>query len=316
MLGQDEIFRALPSHTSVPCEKPDRRTRISNFVGCVSCSISTREAGAEFRDGDGADRPQNGVVFIAQHLAGREDRHGILIVERDFLRVDAGHVLQHADHGRVIVAQHVELQEVFLHGVIFKMRRDPFGVLVVRRVLHGAEVPDLILLRDDDEAAGVLAGRALDADAAERQAVLLRLGDGLIALRQVFFRVAVGRFLCDGADGARAEDMGLAEHLHTVGVRLGLIFAREVQVDIGHLVAAEAEERLKRNIKPVLAELRAALRAHRVRQIRAAGAVGRNLKRRELALRAAVVRRKELTSVMPEKYATMDEPTEPREPTR
>ena len=39
------------------------------------------------------------------------------------------------------------------------MRRDPLGVLVVSRVLHGAEVPDLVLLRDDDEAARVLAGR-------------------------------------------------------------------------------------------------------------------------------------------------------------
>lgn len=67
------------------------------------------------------------------------------------------------------------------------MRGDPLGVLVVRRVLHGAEVPDLVFLRDDDEAARVLAGRALDVDAAERQPVLLGLGDSLAALRQVFF---------------------------------------------------------------------------------------------------------------------------------
>ena len=289
-LGQDQIARVAQPHVRAVGEAGQADERVE-FCRLRLLQHSAREARAEFRDGDGADRPQNGVVFIAQHLAGREDRHGILIVERDFLRVDAGHVLQHTDHGRVIVAQHIELQEVFLHGVIFKMRRDPFGVLVVRRVLHGAEVPDLVLLRNDDEAAGVLAGRALDVDAAERQPVLLRLGDGLIALRQVFFRVAVGRFFRDGADGARAEDMGLAEHLHTVGVRLGLIFAGEVEVDIRDLVAAEAEKRLKRDIEPVLVELRAALRAHRVRQVCAAGAVGRNLKRRELALRTAVVRR-------------------------
>ena len=30
---------ALPSHTSVPWEKPERRMRVSNFVGCVSCSM-------------------------------------------------------------------------------------------------------------------------------------------------------------------------------------------------------------------------------------------------------------------------------------
>ena len=31
--------RALPSHTSVPCEKPERRMSVSNFVGCVSWSM-------------------------------------------------------------------------------------------------------------------------------------------------------------------------------------------------------------------------------------------------------------------------------------
>ena len=85
--------------------------------------------------------------------------------------------------------------------------------------------------------------------------------------------------------------MRLAEHLHAVGVRLGLIFAGEVEVDIRDLVAAEAEERLERDIEPVFVKLCPALRAHGVRQVRAAGAVGRNIKRCELAFRAAVVRR-------------------------
>ena len=31
--------RALPSQTSVPCEKPERRMSVSNFVGCVSWSM-------------------------------------------------------------------------------------------------------------------------------------------------------------------------------------------------------------------------------------------------------------------------------------
>ena len=57
------------------------------------------------------------------------------------------------------------------------MGRDPLGILVVRRVLHGAEIPDLVLLRDDDEAARVLARGALDVDAAGGEAVFLRLGD-------------------------------------------------------------------------------------------------------------------------------------------
>ena len=159
------------------------------------------------------------------------------------------------------MTEHVKLEKIFFHRVVFKVRRNPLGVLIVRRMLDGAEVPDFVFLRNDDQTARVLPGGALDVDAAGGKPVFFRLGDGLVPLRQVLFCVAVGRFLCNSADRARAEDVRLAEHLHTVSVRLGLIFAREVEVDIGDLVAAEAEEGFKRDIESVLIELRAAFRA-------------------------------------------------------
>ena len=45
---------------------------------------------------------------------------------------------------------------------------------IVRRMLDGAEIVDLIGVRHDDHAAGMLAGGALDAGAALGQPVLLR----------------------------------------------------------------------------------------------------------------------------------------------
>ena len=111
----------------------------------------------------------------------------------------------------------------------------------------------------------MLAGRALDIDAAGRESVFLGLADGHLALGEVFFNVAVGCFFRDRADGSGAEHVVGAEHLDAVGVRPGLILAREVEVDIGDLVAAEAEERFKRDVEAVLIKLRAALRAHCVR---------------------------------------------------
>ena len=82
-----------------------------------------------------------------------------------------------------------------------------------------------------------------------------------------------------------------AEELFGVLMRLGLVFAREVQVDIGHLVAAEAEERLKRDVETVLAQLHPAPGAHLVRHIRAAAEARAGVKVRILALRADIVRR-------------------------
>ncbi|MPM09307.1 hypothetical protein SDC9_55623 [bioreactor metagenome] len=74
------------------------------------------------------------------------------------------------------MAEHIELQEVGLHGVIFEVSDDDIGTAVVRRVLDRAEVVDLLVLGDDHHAAGMLAGRALDPGTAQRQTVFFRLG--------------------------------------------------------------------------------------------------------------------------------------------
>ena len=81
------------------------------------------------------------------------------------------------------------------------------------------------------------------------------------------------------------EDLG-------VFVRLGLILAGEVKVDIrGLFVAGEAQERLERNVEAVAAHARAALRAVLFRHVRAAAvaAVGDELA--VAALGADIVRR-------------------------
>ena len=151
--------------------------------------------------------PENRVVLKAQALGGREDCHGLRVVQGDGLGVTVGHILQHADHRRVIVAQHIQLQKVLLHAVVFKMRRDGIGAGVIRRVLDGAEVADLVFLGDDDQAAGVLARRSLDADAAQGQPLLLGAADDQVTLGQVFFDIAEGRLFRDGTDGPGSEDV-------------------------------------------------------------------------------------------------------------
>ena len=160
-------------------------------------------------------------------------------------------------------------------------------------MLHRAEVPNLVFLWNNHQTAGVLAGGAPDADTPCRQTGFLRPGGSLAPLGQVFFYVAEGGFLRHGADGACPENVGFSEHFDTVSVGFRLIFAGKVQVDIGNLVAAEAEEGLKGNIEAVFLEFRAALGTDGVRQIRAAAVALGNVEGGVLALRvgAAVVGR-------------------------
>ena len=205
--------------------------------------------------------------------------------------VHAGEILHHTHHGGVIVSQHIQLQDVGLHGVIFKMGGDGIGIIGVRRVLHRAEVLHILVVRDHHQAAGVLAGGAADAHAAKGQAVFLRPAGHDAVFLQILLHEAVGRLFRQRTDGTRPEHLRLAEHFDGVTVSPGLIFAGEVQVDIRHLAAAEAQEGLKGNVKAVLHVLGAADGAHLVRHIRAAAVAAVQNEFAVFALRTAVVGR-------------------------
>ena len=75
-------------------------------------------------------------------------------------------VTKQAENLRGVVAEDIELQDLIMHRVEVIMGGEPFGGEVVGRMLDGGEVEDGLLLWDDDDAAWVLAGGALDALAA------------------------------------------------------------------------------------------------------------------------------------------------------
>ena len=250
------------------------------------------EARAELGYAYGAGLADDGVVVgQTQRLGGAEDAPRLRVVQRYLAHVDAGHVLEHLEHGRVIVTQLVELEEVVLHAVVFKVGGDDAAARVVGGVLHGAEVLDLHVLRDDDQTSRVLTRRALYADKSRCQAALLGLGDVHAALLQVLEHIAVGGLFRQRADGAGAEHVVGAEKFLGVLVRLGLVLAGEVEVDIRHLVAAEAQEGLERDVEALLAHPGAADRAVSVGHVRAAAVVLAGLEVRVVAARADVVRR-------------------------
>ena len=98
------------------------------------------------------------------------------------------------------------------------MGGDLVGLRVVRRVLHRAEVPNLVFLWDDNQTAGVLAGGAPDAYASRREAGFLRPGGSLATFGQVLLYIAEGSFFRHGADGPCTENVGFSEHFDTVSV--------------------------------------------------------------------------------------------------
>ena len=142
------------------------------------------------------------------------------------------------------MAELVKLEQRIVQIFEFKVGGQQTALDVVGRVLDRAEVIDVEGIRHNDHAARVLAGRPLDAGAADAQAVFLGAVDGFAPFLQVFFDVAVGRFVLQAGDCARLEHVLLAEEFLGIAVDVGLVHAREVQVDVRLLVAVEAQESL------------------------------------------------------------------------
>ena len=112
------------------------------------------------------------------------------------------------------------------------MRGDYIALGVVGRMLHGAKIGDIHILRDNDKAAGVLTCRALNADKPLCKAVFLRLCNLELALLEILFYISVGGLFRQRAYRAGTENMVRAEKLFCIFMRLCLIFAGEVKVNI------------------------------------------------------------------------------------
>ena len=252
---------------------------------------SAHEVRAHFRDAEGAGLAVDLLRRHAQRFRAGQQAVHLGVIHGDGVDRNAGVLLKILVEGGHIVAQFVQLEQRVVEVFELEVGGQQAARHVIGRVLDGAEIVDLVGVGHDDHAAGMLAGGALDAGAAQRQAVLLGVVDRSPPLFQIFFDVAIRRFVLNAGHGAGLEDVGLAEQLFGVAVDVGLVLAGEVQVDIRLLVTVKAQESLERDVVAVHEHPGAAVGAVFVRQVEAVihAAVGDELA--VFALRAAVVGR-------------------------
>ena len=106
-------------------------------------------------------------------------------------------------------------------------------------MLYCGKVIDLVFQRHNNHAARVLAGGPFDAGTGQGQPFLFGVARLDSALFQVFQHIAVRGLVRQTGDGTRTEHVIVSEQFFHIVVRPVLIFAREVQVDIRHLVSLE-----------------------------------------------------------------------------
>ena len=68
------------------------------------------EIGTELRHAKTSKRAAADVLRLdAERLGALEQRHDLRVIERNRLRIKVRDILEHTDHGRIIVSENVEL---------------------------------------------------------------------------------------------------------------------------------------------------------------------------------------------------------------
>ena len=135
--------------------------------------------------------------------------------------------------------------------MIIKVSRNNIRIRIVRRVLNRAKFMYIIFKRYNDNSAGVLSRGALYSYAALNKSILLRALNAHSLLVKPFLDEAVSRLVGKSADSAGLENVLCAEKSLRIFMRLRLEITREVEVDIGLLIAVEAEEGLEGDVVAV-----------------------------------------------------------------
>ena len=264
-----ERLRVAQPYVGTMCQTGDTH-QVGYILGLGVQKHADGEIRAEFGDAKSAQRCPSDIF--------RSDPQALCALKKfqDFRHTDghghgihAGQILQHPYHGRIILSQDIQLQKVMIDAVIIKMCGDR-TFHVVGRVLYGSKGVDLLSVRQNDDASGMLARSPFHIGTAQSKARLFRFPHAEhVVILIITFHVSECRLVLHSADGTCLESVSFAEQHARISVCLRLIIAREIQIDIRLLVPLEAKERFKRDTEAVFDQRFSADRAYRVRHVTA-----------------------------------------------
>ena len=175
-------------------------------------------------------------IFDVERLDSVENAQHLSVGQVDFQWVRTRHVLKLTDHGRHIVTENIELQKVLVDFVVIEMGCDNIRVHIVCRMLNRTKLKDLMVVRTDYDAARMLTRRPLYARTVLRKSVFLVFIYRNVSLFKIFRDIAVSGLFRYRAYGSRLENVFITENNADVFMRLRLVFACEIKVDIGLFV--------------------------------------------------------------------------------
>ncbi len=264
-LAEDQVPGVAAPHIGAVGKAGDA-DQVCNAGGLGLVQNPPHKGGAKFRDAQCTGGASQLFLGQPQGFGGGEQGQHIFVIQRDVQIVHPGQALHHADHGGVIMPQHVHLDQDVVHGAEVKVGGDGLGV-IVGGILHRGKLGNLITHGQNHHAARVLSRGALHPDAAVCQALFFSVGNCFSPFLQVFKHKAKSGLFLQGTDGTGPEDMALAKQFLHIGMGGGLVLTAEIQVNVRHLVPLEAQEDLKGNVITVLHQRATAGNAVFIREI-------------------------------------------------
>ena len=152
----------------------------------------------------------------------------LLIVQTNSRRIYPGNILKHTDHGRIIVSENIQLQQVMVNGMIIKMRCYCPGRLVIGRMLYRRKGINLLSQRHDDDAARMLSRRPPDTDTAGSKTSQFTAPFLNLMVLKITSGITVGRLFRQRTDRSSSEGLTFTENNLCVIVGLALVFTGEV----------------------------------------------------------------------------------------
>jgi len=148
----------------------------------------------------------------------------------------------------------IEFADIIVNLMKIEVGGHHVGARVVSGTLYRGKIVNIFVMRHHNHAGGVLAGGALDARKAAGKPRKLGIVERQVPLLRIFADIGLGCFFGDGGNGTCLEHVGAAKHDFRIFLRLILVFAGKVQIDIRHFISAEAEKGFERNFVPVTIE--------------------------------------------------------------
>ena len=128
-------------------------------------------------------------------------------------------------------------------------------------MLHRGKVIYVIIIRHNDHTAWMLSRCSLDAGATNGKPVDFCWTASNAPFVQVFFHITICGFICHSGNRSGFKHIISPEQFFCVTMGRGLIFTREIQVNIRCFITIEAQKCFKWNIMPISVHLCSALRA-------------------------------------------------------